>query len=95
MIKIILIIIFGYSNFVVGQTELSITPYFCQSWGDISHFGHEIELHKEGELITKEFYPINDFTVKNLEKGKYLIKYKTIFNQVFEKEINLNKRKNQ
>ncbi len=92
MKRFILIVVLGYSNFVIGQSKLSITPYFCQSWGDISNFEHEIEIYKEGKLIAKEFYPINDFTVDNLKKGKYLLKYKTIFNQTFEREINLNKR---
>jgi hypothetical protein len=92
MRKIILVIIIGYSNFVVGQSRLSITPYFCQSWGDISNFEHKIELYIEGKLIAKEFYPINDFTVNNLKTGKYLIKYNTIFNQEFERKINLNKK---
>ncbi len=90
MKKIILSVIFVYTNFVVAQSKLSVTPYF--SWGDISHFKHKIEIYQEGKMVTNEFYPINDFTVENLKKGKYLLKYRSIFNQEFEKTINFNKR---
>jgi hypothetical protein len=90
MKKIILSVIFGYTNFVVAQSKLSVTPYF--SWGDISHFEHKIEIYQEGKMVTNEFYPINDFTVENLKKGKYLLKYRSIFNQEFEKTINFTKR---
>ena len=86
--KIILIVVLGYSNFVVAQSKLSITPYF--SWGDISIYKHDIEIYQEEKLVANEFYPANDFTVENLKEGKYVLRYTTIFNQEFEKEINLN-----
>lgn len=83
--------ILGFSNFLIGQSKLTITPYFCQSWENISNFEHRIELYKDGKLISKEFYPINDFTVEDLKKGKYQLKYETIFYQTIEREINLTK----
>ena len=90
---LLLLLILGYSSFGICQSELSVTPVFCQSWKEISNIEHDIELYRNGELITKEFYPINDFTAINLKKGKYLLKYKSIFDQEFQREINLDRRK--
>ena len=90
---LLLLLMLGYSSFGICQSELSVTPVFCQSWKEISNIEHDIELYRNGELITKEFYPINDFTAINLKKGKYLLKYKSIFDQEFQREINLDGRK--
>lgn len=91
--RIITTLIFlGHTSFSIGQSTLSITPYFCQSWNNISYNDYKIALYKDGTLITSAFYPVNDFTVDSLQQGTYIIKYNTIFNQPFEKTIKLDKR---
>jgi len=93
MKQLILITIIFYSNLILAQTQLTITSCFCKSDNKISEFDHLTELYKDGVFITDKFYPINDFTVTGLKKGKYLLKYKSIFEQDYEIEIILKKKK--
>ena len=90
MLKIIFPLFFIIIPFLcLSQRKLVVNPIFCQANGQESLYDHQYELYKDGALITKEIYPINDFTVPNLEKGIYQLKYKNIYEQDFVKEIKI------
>ncbi len=93
MRQFILITILFSSNLILAQSKLIIIPCFCQLENEVSNFDHVTQLYNKDSFITDKFYPINDFTVEGLKKGKYLLKYKSIFNQDYELEINLKKKK--